>query len=374
MNFNRRKFFDQYRRLFGSLTAEAVAGLEFLLGRFEKDNWTDARLIAYCLATVKIETAHTFLPITERGERAYFNKYEWRKTLGNKETGDGYKYRGRGFSQITGRKNHQTFSDLLGIDLINKPEKALEPNVAFDILAIGMLRGLFTGKRLPDYINSVKTDYKGARKTVNGTDKAEQIADYAEKFEKILKSSLSTNFGSENSREFNTHTPLNEVVEKSGDGRGLSDELKDAENPAAPPESSTQTADQITNISSGEKTVPDNFTSETKVMDAPAATGITAKLGKWTAYLGLGVPTMAGIGSAVKGLYADGTISPADIFSVISSVFKYVLPYSSYIVFGLIGYKIVKTALVQVSFMLRMYLNASADKHDIQIAVKEEAK
>jgi hypothetical protein len=205
-----------------------------------------------------------------------------------------------------------------------------------------------------------------------GHDYAADVMARAAVFRDLLKSSLSTNSETENSREFNTHTPLNEVVEKSGDGRGLSDELNEAENPAAPPAQQAQTADQITNISSGSKTVPDDFTPETKVMDAPAASGVTAKLGKWTAYLGLGVPSLAGIGQAVKSLYADGTISPAEIFTVISSVFKYVLPYSVYIIFGIIGYKIVKTAFVQASFMLRMFLNASADKHDVEIAVKKE--
>ena len=59
---------------------------------------------------------------TELGNKAYFNKYEGRKDLGNTQAGDGYKFRGRGYIQITGRANYTEISKDLKIDFVNNPD------------------------------------------------------------------------------------------------------------------------------------------------------------------------------------------------------------------------------------------------------------
>ena len=60
-------------------------------------------------------------------------RYDKMARLGNMEEGDGYKYRGRGAFQLTGRANYKRYGDLLNVDLENNPEWAKDPSVAFRI-------------------------------------------------------------------------------------------------------------------------------------------------------------------------------------------------------------------------------------------------
>jgi predicted chitinase len=63
-------------------------------------------------------------------EYASGREYEGRKDLGNTHTGDGVRYAGRGAIQITGRANYKKYGDMIGVDLENHPEKALDPEIA----------------------------------------------------------------------------------------------------------------------------------------------------------------------------------------------------------------------------------------------------
>ena len=85
--------------------------------------------IAALLAQVAVET-NWFSLGTEQGSDSYFERYEGRQDLGNTQTGDGKKYRGRGWIQLTGRYNYTQATKALGIDLVGKPERAAERNVA----------------------------------------------------------------------------------------------------------------------------------------------------------------------------------------------------------------------------------------------------
>ena len=158
----------------------------------------DLRWLAYMLGTTIHETSSTMEPIEERGGAAYFeSKYdpvlastpERRATAvkyGNTEEGEGVRYRGRGYVQITWKSNYERFGKELKLDLIKKPELALKKSVALSIMFIGMKKGMFTGRKLDQYFNFKKEDWIGARGIINGNDAAERIANYSKMFLEVL--------------------------------------------------------------------------------------------------------------------------------------------------------------------------------------------
>ena len=198
--FNRKKFFDAYRKRFGALTQNLVDALEFLLGQIEQDTRfgktaDDRRQLAYCLATFKWETAHTFKPIDEFGSDDRFNRLYGPQTavgkrLGNTQPGDGARFHGRGYVQLTGRSNYKRAGDLTGQPLTTNPDLAKDPMLAYQIAIQGMKDGWFTGKKLSQFFKNGAADYENARKIINGLDKAHIIADIARRFNEVLLAAI----------------------------------------------------------------------------------------------------------------------------------------------------------------------------------------
>lgn len=181
-----KEFFEAVRVVFGKLSQSQIDGIETLLAATED---LPLEFRAYLLATSWHETAKTMQPITEFGGVKYFRKYDTgklAKSLGNtpEADGDGWLYRGRGYVQITGRANYAKAGKKIGADLISNPELALDPVFAASILVRGCVEGWFTGKKLADYLPG---DYVNARRVVNGTDKANDIAGVAVKFAAALR-------------------------------------------------------------------------------------------------------------------------------------------------------------------------------------------
>lgn len=184
--------FSILRKSFGKLTQDQVDGINFLVATFDADKTITYPQAAYMLATAWHETAQKMQPITEYGSVKYFDKYDTgalAKRLGNTPAldGDGFKYRGRGYTQITGTDNYKRVGKALGIDLFKDPDLALNPDIAVKIMIYCMKNGVFTGKKLSDYINGTSKNYLSARRIINGTDQAQKVADYAVVFEKALR-------------------------------------------------------------------------------------------------------------------------------------------------------------------------------------------
>jgi putative chitinase len=77
--------------------------------------------LAHFMAQIEHESGG-FKYLTELGGKSYFDKYEGRKDLGNIQKGDGFKFRGRGYIQVTGRANYTLLSKDMRIDFVNNPD------------------------------------------------------------------------------------------------------------------------------------------------------------------------------------------------------------------------------------------------------------
>lgn len=101
--------------------------------------------VLMAIATIHVETSQ-FTPIaeavsslnTDLPDGPIFARYDQRKDLGNLGPGDGQKFRGRGFIQLTGRANYRRYGALLTppVDLEAAPERALESAIAAKVLSL----------------------------------------------------------------------------------------------------------------------------------------------------------------------------------------------------------------------------------------------
>lgn len=191
MTIDRAEFFSAVRASFGALKQGQVDGFNAILDQWEARGGGDDRHLAYMLATAWHETARTMKPIKEYGGEKYFTRmYDIRgerpakaRELGNLSPGDGARFCGRGYPQLTGKANYAKAGLKLGVDLVNNPDLMLRPDIAAKVMFLGMEEGWFTGKKLSDYHGGGQEfDATNARRIINGTDKAKTIAGYYRNF------------------------------------------------------------------------------------------------------------------------------------------------------------------------------------------------
>lgn len=173
----------------GRLTQDQVSGCEALIAAFQRDGDGDDRKLANVLGQVFHETGGRMVPVRETfatsdaqairrldaamtaGRLPQVSKPYWR---------DGWF--GRGPIQVTHERNYRKVGAALGVDLVGNPGLLLDPIIGARSAVVGMMQGLFTGKKLADYFNTTVDHPEGARRIVNGTDKASLIAGYHRAF------------------------------------------------------------------------------------------------------------------------------------------------------------------------------------------------
>jgi hypothetical protein len=174
MRFDRKKVFDGLRARFASkgLDKTQVEIIGALLDEFERRELPDPRFLAYMLATAWGECQ--WRPVREIGRG---KGKDYGKPVNGKRV-----YYGRGLVQLTWLENYEKLGRALNIPLAENPDLALVPVIAVDILFVGMLDGMFAKDKkgkphsLARYFGEGVDDPIGARRIINGTDKAEAFA------------------------------------------------------------------------------------------------------------------------------------------------------------------------------------------------------
>jgi len=82
---------------------------------------------------------------------------------------EGYKYRGRGFNQLTFKANYKKYGDIIGVDLVNNPDKANDPKIASKILIAyykDRINALQKSGKLKEYNAEGINDFKNTKDSV----------------------------------------------------------------------------------------------------------------------------------------------------------------------------------------------------------------
>lgn len=201
MDVKRREFYQGYRKYFENrLTQGQVNGFEATFDYIRDSFGVGWSGLPYVLATFYHETGRTMQPVregfaksNEEAVRIVTRMYEQGRISTNYAKPDpvtGLSYYGRGMIQTTWERNYRKLGFVLFNNseiFVNNPDLLLDLKISVETSIEGMKLGLFTGKRLSDYLTKEKKDYYNARRIVNGLDKASLIAGYAERFEKIIQ-------------------------------------------------------------------------------------------------------------------------------------------------------------------------------------------
>jgi hypothetical protein len=163
---------DAVAPLFPAASAATLAAnLPHVVSALERQGLCDRAMALMAFATVRAET-EIFAPLHEGQSRLNtattpFDLYDAGTAkavgLGNVRAGDGPRFHGRGYIQLTGRANYERIGERIGIDLIARPDRAVEPATAAAILACFL-------KEREDKVRAAlaRDDLAAARRLVNG--------------------------------------------------------------------------------------------------------------------------------------------------------------------------------------------------------------
>ena len=192
MPVNRVTFYRRFRPVFGRLTQSQVDGYEAIFDFWDSRSvLQDKRWLAYILATAFHETGQRLQPVRECFCSTDACSIRCVTTLYNQGRipvnyaiphPNGNSYFGRGLVQITHGTNYKRAGREIGLgnQLYDNPDLALRLDISVKILCIGMLVGLFVpDHNLQRYFNNSVSDWKNARRIVNGLDKWREIKGYA---------------------------------------------------------------------------------------------------------------------------------------------------------------------------------------------------
>lgn len=173
---------DLARALKGTLNKDQGTAVRLLALEADLAGITDRNKFAYILATCWHECR--FKSIPEIRAKPGTQVWKWQNVYWPSG------YYGRGFSQLTWRRNYRKFSKIVGVDLVRYPDQALKPEIGAKILVVGMNQGLFSGVGLSNYFPEKPgvPDWIKARRIVNGNFQAEIVAAHAIKILSVIVS------------------------------------------------------------------------------------------------------------------------------------------------------------------------------------------
>jgi len=152
---------EQISEIVGCPLCNAKLYWPLIQRQLQEQGLPDAATTIAVLATVGTEVS-SFSPISEFGSNGYFTRmYEGRHDLGNTEPGDGARFHGRGFIQLTGRANYAKYGERIGLSLESNPDLALEPEPAAAILVAFVKDHGIAG-------HAAQGDWQMVRRLVNG--------------------------------------------------------------------------------------------------------------------------------------------------------------------------------------------------------------
>ena len=213
---DRGSFFKEYRDVFHlkKMSQEQVNIFDAIFDYWDKSQHSDARWLAYAMATAYHETGGRMTPVREGfadDDTAAIRAVERLLAQGRiswnyaKPEANGKSYFGRGLVQITHADNYLKLGQAIGLGskLYDNPSLALDENISVKLLFKGMTDGLYrSGSKLSTYFNQDKEDWYDAREMING-DKSykpkwangqsigQMVADYGQDFHRCCKASVS---------------------------------------------------------------------------------------------------------------------------------------------------------------------------------------